>query len=64
MSTVIGGDFLSDAEILARVGAITDHLLKDLPDASEQRKQTMLAKAITQKVTSKNPKNHKAKSLD
>ena len=43
---MINGEFLNDAEILARVGAITNQLLKDLPNAGEQRQQTILERAL------------------
>lgn len=43
---MINSDFSNDPEILARVGAITSQLLKDLPSASEQRGQTILERAL------------------
>lgn len=46
MSRLIGGEFLSDADIVARIGAITNQLLKDLPDNGDQREQTMLERAL------------------
>lgn len=42
----INSEFPNDPEILARVGAITSQLLKDLPDAREHRGQTILEWAL------------------
>jgi len=46
MGTMINSEFPNDPEILARVGAITSQLLKDLPNESEQRGQTILERAL------------------
>lgn len=43
---MIDSEFPNDQEILARVGAITSQLLKDLPNPSEQRGQTILERAL------------------
>jgi PleD family two-component response regulator len=43
---MINSEFPNDPEILARVGAITSQLLKDLPNASEHRGQTILERAL------------------
>lgn len=43
---MINSEFPNDPEILARVGAITSQLLKDLPNESEQRGQTILERAL------------------
>ena len=43
---MINSEFPNDPEILARVGAITSQLLKDLPSTSEQRGQTILERAL------------------
>ena len=43
---MINREFPNDPEILARVGAITSQLLKDLPNASEHRGQTILERAL------------------
>jgi len=43
---MINSEFLNDPEILARVGAITSQLLKDLPNAGEHRGQTILERAL------------------
>jgi len=42
MGTNIDGEYPNDPEILARVGAITSQLLKDLPSVRKQRGQTIL----------------------
>lgn len=45
-SAMINSEFPNDPEILARVGAITSQLLKDLPNESDQRGQTILERAL------------------
>lgn len=46
MSRLIDGDFLGDPDIVARVGEITNQLLKDLPDSDSGKEQTMLERAL------------------
>lgn len=46
METTIAGDVQQDASLMARLGAITNALLRDLPNDVEDREQTLLERAL------------------
>lgn len=46
MDMLVAGDALQDTMLLARIGAITDQLLKDLPNGIERRERTLLERAL------------------
>ena len=46
METTIAGNLQHDASLMARLGAITNQLLKDLPQDGENREQTLLERAL------------------
>lgn len=46
MDSLIASDGYQDAALLARIGAITDQLLKDVPDGIERRDLTLLERAL------------------
>ena len=46
MSTILASDGLDDPGLTARIGAITNQILKNLPHEGEQREQTLLERAL------------------
>ena len=46
MSNLIARDLMEDPALLARMGAITNEFLEDLPHGQEQREQTLLERAL------------------
>jgi tetratricopeptide (TPR) repeat protein len=57
------GPGLSVMDLLQGGGKTTEIMLTRLAERTLQRKKTLLAKAMTEKVTATNPENHKARSL-